>query len=291
MDKVFTEITPLGEKDCFSLVEREKNRISYPLHKHDELELNFIENCTGARRLVGDSMEEVGYYDLALVGGRLEHTWEHFKCKSTDIREITIHFSNDLLSENFLAKDQLSSMRQLFINARFGIAFEEEAIKHVIDKIKGISHHPAGFYRVLALLEVLFLLSEEKDYHLLASKSFAHAQDAPDSRRVRKVQAYIDEHYRDKIRLQSLSDLVGMSPTAFSRFFHYHANKTISDYIIDIRLGHAIRMLVETTDTVAEICYQCGFNNLSNFNRIFKKKKGYSPTVFRENYKQSKIVL
>lgn len=290
VEKVFTEITPLGSQDCFALVERHKEKISYPLHKHEELELNFVENCSGARRIVGDSMEVVGRMDLALVGGRLEHTWEQYNCRTTDIREITIHFSPNLLSEEFLSKDQVRTLRNLFINARFGIAFGEEAIKNVYDKLWGISKAKAGFYRVLALLELLYLLSEQQDYHLLASKSFAQAKDAPDSRRVRKVQAYIDEHYREEIRLQTLSDLVGMSSTAFSRFFHLHANKTISDYIIDIRLGHAARLLSDSTESVAEICYQCGFNNLSNFNRIFKKKKGCSPKVFRDNYKRSKMV-
>ena len=82
-----------------------------------------------------------------------------------------------------------------------------------------------------------------------------------------------------------------MTPTAFSRFFHLHTHKTVSEYTIDIRLGHATRMLVDSSHSVAEICYACGFNNISNFNRIFKKKKGCSPTVFRENYHKSKIII
>ncbi len=289
MERVFTEIANLGTEECFRLAERRKNIIRYPLHKHKEYELNFIENCQRARRIVGDSMEEVGYTDLALVGSGLEHTWEQYRCKATDIHEITIHFSGDLLSETFLAKDQMRSLRQLFINARFGIAFSEESIARLRPKILGVANARAGFYRVLALLELLYLMSIE-DYHLLASKSFARAFDAPDSRRVCKVQAFIDTHYREEIRLAQLSELVGMSQTAFSRFFHQHANRTVSDYIIDIRLGHAARLLVDSSSTVAEICYQCGFNNLSNFNRIFKKKKGCSPSAFREEYKRSKGV-
>ena len=89
----------------------------------------------------------------------------------------------------------------------------------------------------------------------------------------------------------TLANLAGMTPTAFSRFFHLHTHKTVSEYTIDIRLGHATRMLVDSTHSVAEICYACGFNNISNFNRIFKKKKGCSPTIFRENYHKSKIII
>ena len=82
-----------------------------------------------------------------------------------------------------------------------------------------------------------------------------------------------------------------MTPVAFSRFFKLRAGKTISEYIIDIRLGNATRLLVDTTNTISEICYECGFNNVSNFNRIFKKRKECSPKVFRENYRKTKLIV
>ena len=108
---------------------------------------------------------------------------------------------------------------------------------------------------------------------------------------MQKVEEYIDNNYSSEIRLQTLSDMVGMTPTAFSRFFKLRTGKTISDYIIDIRLGVASRKLVDSTMSVAEICYDCGFNNVSNFNRIFKRKKGCSPKLFRENYRKNKVVV
>lgn len=95
----------------------------------------------------------------------------------------------------------------------------------------------------------------------------------------------------DEIRLGTLADIAGMSPSAFSRFFKLHTGRTLSDYVIDMRLGYASRMLVDTSKSVAEICYECGFNNLSNFNRIFKKKKDCSPTEFRENYHKTRIII
>ena len=95
----------------------------------------------------------------------------------------------------------------------------------------------------------------------------------------------------DELRLAQLADIAGMSPSAFSRFFKSHTGRTLSEYIIEQRLGYASRMLVDTTNSVAEICYACGFNNLSNFNRIFKKKKNCSPTEFRENYHKTRIIV
>ena len=125
----------------------------------------------------------------------------------------------------------------------------------------------------------------------LSSSSFAKIEATSDSRRVQKVQNYIAAHYQEEIRLSFLADMIGMTPVSFSRFFHLRTGKTLSDYIIDIRLGFATRLLVDSSRTVAEICYDCGFNNLSNFNRLFKRKKGCSPKDFRNNYRKKKIVI
>ena len=99
------------------------------------------------------------------------------------------------------------------------------------------------------------------------------------------------DHYKEEIRLSKLADLVGMTSVSFSRFFKLRTGKNLSDYIIDIRLGFAARLLVDSTMSIAEICYECGFNNLSNFNRMFKRQKGCSPKEFRENYRKKKIVI
>ena len=108
---------------------------------------------------------------------------------------------------------------------------------------------------------------------------------------IQRVIRYINLHYTEEIRLSQLAELTDMTSVSFSRFFKLRTGKSLSDYIIDIRLGHATRQLVDSTKTVAEICYECGFNNLSNFNRIFKKKKGCSPKEFREIYYKKKIFV
>ncbi len=291
MNEVITEITPLSNRDCFYLADRHKDSFTYPLHKHEELELNFIEHCQGAKRIVGDSIETLKEYDLVLIGGGLEHAWEQNECTSSNMREITIQFSADLLGKTLLEKNQMSSLRKLMENAQNGIAFDLSAIMRMYDRIDEITRTQPGFYRVLKLLEILYELSLQDDYHLLTSSAFAHVHTTPDSRRVKKVEEFIDKHFRDEIRLQTLAELANMTPTAFSRFFKLRTGKSISDYIIDVRLGYAARMLADSTNSVVEICYDCGFNNVSNFNRIFKKKKGCTPSAFRENYHKNKVIV
>lgn len=291
MLNTITEITPLSEKDCFYLVDRHKTEFTYPLHQHAEYELNFVEGCEGACRVVGDSTEVLGNYDLAIIGGGLAHTWEQNTCTSPSIREITIQFSADLFGDNLLAKTQMGSLRRLLENARNGIAFSMPVIMRMYSRLTDILQTQPGFYRVIKLMELLYELSLEEDCHMLATSSFAQVNHSADSRRVQKIENYINTHFKEDIRLQTLADLAGMTTTSFSRFFKLRTGRTVSDYIIDIRLGYAARQLADSTTSVVEICYDCGFNNVSNFNRIFKKRKGCSPTVFRTNYMKRKVLV
>ena len=175
--------------------------------------------------------------------------------------------------------------------AQCGLAFPMEAIFKIYNQLDRLATEEQGFMAVMNFMTILYELSLFSDARQLSSSSFAKIEIVNESRRVQKVQRYINAHYQEDIRLAQLADLVGMTPVAFSRFFRLRTGKTLSDYIIDIRLGHAARLLVDSTVNVAEICYECGFNNISNFNRIFKKKKGCSPTAFRDNYHKSKIVI
>ena len=290
-DKIITEITPLSEKDCFYLVDRFKDRFTFPMHRHNEFELNFLSNCQGARRVVGDSIETVDSCDLVLVGHGIEHGWLQHECTSPAIREITIQFSEDLFGDIFLAKRQMQGIRNLLNESANGIAFSMPTIWKVHNRLEKLSTTDSGFQGLLDFMALLNEMAEIGDYRLLATSSFASVDPACDSRRVRKVQEYIDANYKEDIRLADLASLVGMTPTAFSRFFKLRTGKSISDYIIDVRLGHASRLLVDSTTSIAEICYDCGFNNISNFNRIFKKKKGQSPKIFRDIYQHHKKLI
>lgn len=292
MAKVFTEITRLSDKDCFYIVERHKTEFTYPLHRHKEFELNFIQNGKGVRRIVGDSVEEIGDYELVLVGGEeLEHVWEQGSCQSKDIREITIQFSGDIFGNELLSKNQFASIQRMLRRAEHGLSFPLSTIMKVYSVLDDIASDNERFVQFLKSLYILYELSVSEGTRVLASSSFAHSPRKVESRRVEKVRQYIDEHYSDQLKLADLAALVGMNPVSFSRFFHQRTGRTLSEYIVDIRLGRAARMLVDTSKTVSEICYECGFNNLSNFNRTFKARRNCTPRDFRAMYKKNKVVV
>jgi AraC-like DNA-binding protein len=244
------------------------------------------------RRIVGDSNEVIGEYDMVLITSPdLEHVWEQNICTSDNIREVTVQFYFDLSEDGFLSHNPFMSMRKMMQEARKGLCFPLDAIMHVYHLIDTLSSIKDGFYAVTQFMTILYELSKCDGARTLATSSYAKVEAESDSRRILKVKNYINKNYMDEIRLATVSDIAGMSPSAFSRFFKLHTGRNLSEYIIDLRLGYASRMLVDTSKSIAEISYSCGFNNLSNFNRIFKKKKNCSPSEFRENYHKTRIIV
>lgn len=288
---VLQESTPLAARDCFMVFSRVKDRFTYPIHIHTEFELNFIENGKGAQRIVGDSMEEINDLELTLItGDKLAHCWRDGNCKTTEIKEITIQFHSDLMNEGLLLKDQFSSVKIMFERAVYGLTFPQETIVGIKDRLYNLATQNSGAHSVLALFGILYDLSISTSREL-SSRSFYITNNQFDSRRVEKAHTFMTKHYESDIKLSDVANLIGMTDGGFSRFLRKQTGRSFIDTLNEIRLGHATRMLVDTTHSVAEVALSCGFNNLSNFNRIFKKKRGTTPTDFRKNYKRTKILL
>jgi AraC-like DNA-binding protein len=242
---------------------------------------------------VGDSSEVIGDLDLVLITSPdLEHVWEQHECKSDDIHEVTVQFHLDFDSPSSpFRTNPYKSIYRMLTRAKRGLAFPVEAILLVYHRLVRLSTIEEGFLAVQEFFFMLYELSKFDDARELATSSFAKVEIESESKRILKVKNYIDGHYKDEMSLEQLAELVGMTPTAFSRYFKQRTGKNLSEYIVDIRLGHAARRLVDTTDSVSEICWTTGFNTLSNFNRLFRKRKGCSPTEFREKYQKTKVIV
>lgn len=290
--RIIHEITPLMGKDVLYIADRHKKEFTYPIHNHSVYELNFVENAKGVRRIVGDSQEVIGDYDLCLITSPdLEHVWEQNECHSDDIREITVQFDFSMSDETLFGRNPYASITRMMQEAKKGLSFPLQAIMKVYGMLDSLSSVKDGFYAVQQFLTILYELSRCENARTLASSSYAKVTVEDDSRRILKVKNFISKNYMDELRLPELASLAGMSSSAFSRFFKLHTGRNISEYIIDLRLGYAARMLVDTAKSISEIGFDCGFNNLSNFNRIFKKKKGCSPSEFRESYHKTRIIV
>lgn len=290
LNGILQEITPLGEHDFMYIADRQKSCFDYPLHRHNVYELNFVENARGCQRIVGDNTETIGDYDLVLITSPdLEHVWMQGECTSADIHEITIQFYVDF-SQGVFSTNPFESISKMVARAQNGLAFPMPAIMKVYSRLIGLKQIKERFYLMHELFAILYELSKCDGARELSSSAFAKVEADSDSRRVLKVKSYISEHYVDDIRLEQMSEMVGMTPSGFSRFFKLSTGKSLAEYIVDIRLGHAARKLVDTAMSISEICYDCGFNTLSNFNRLFRKRKGCSPKEFREKYIKTKVM-
>lgn len=280
---IIREITPLTQNDCFTIFSRVKKEFSFPLHYHEELELNLIVNAKGARRIVGDHIDTIDDLELVLVGPNLYHAWFTHQCKSEEIREVTIQWHKDLFEEKLLRRNQLSFIRDMIDRSQKGILFSRDAAAGLAPRILALNQRK-GFDGVLELLSILHDLSTSPHMRTLSDASFTNQHFTYNSRRIEKAFEYMNNNYDKPITLGEVARLVSMTEVSFSRFIKKRTGNTFIDSLNEIRLGHASRMLIDTTHSISEISYHCGFNNISNFNRIFKKKKTCTPKEFRENF-------
>jgi AraC-like DNA-binding protein len=288
-NKLLREINSLTQSDCFTVFSRVKSEFDYSLHYHEEFEINFLRNAKGAKRMIGDHLEEIDDLELVLVGPNLQHGWFNHNSKGKEIEEITIQFHRNLLDENFLRRNQLSFIRKMFENSIKGVLFSKETTQAIMPRLNGLTQNN-GFDSVLELMSILHDLSISRNMRTLSNSSFNYTETfSYNSRRVTIIMDYLNKNFEKNISLNEASKLVDMTEVAFSRFFKLRTGKTFVDTLSEVRLGQASRLLIETTQSIHEIAYKCGFNNMSNFNRIFRKKKVCTPKEFRQAYNSSGV--
>lgn len=290
ISNVLREITPLTPSDCFTIFSRVKQKFDSPIHYHEEYELNLILNGKGIKRVVGGHIEIIDDLELVLIGPNLYHTWFMHQCTHDSITEVTIQFHKDLFDEKFLKRNQLSFVKSMLERSQRGILFSPETVQALKERLL-LMDKKTGFDSVLELLSVLHDLSMSRNMRVLSDSSFSDEKFNYNSSRIDKVFEYMNNNYNKQVSLAEVSRIASMPEASFSRFIKKRTGKTFVDSLNEIRLGHASRMLIDTNSTVAEIAYKCGFNNISNFNRIFKRKKFCIPKEFRETYTGNRVFI
>ncbi|MBQ8838711.1 MAG: helix-turn-helix domain-containing protein [Bacteroidales bacterium] len=292
---IFTEIPPIFADDIFVIFERRKTGFNFPIHVHPEYEINFISGARGAVRVVGDSVEEIGDSEMVLItGSNLEHMWKDGSALAgKEIYEVTIQFSPTLLEAGgLLEKKHFAPIKKMFQDGQNGIAFSDEAIRRSGVIIQQILSSSDGFNSFLLFLSLLNVMAHDDAYRVLSNSKFSSYHEAYDSRNIGIIMDFMNHNYHRKVTLEEAASLVNMSVPSFSRFIRSRTGFSFVNCLNNIRVGSAARILIdEPSETISSVAYRCGFNNLSNFNRIFKAKRGITPKEFRSYYKKNKIII
>lgn len=251
-------------------------------HHHPELELVVILKSTGTR-FIGDNIEQFCEGEVVLIGKNLPHMWlndkQYFEADSSlEAEAIVIHFKEDFAGKDFLKMPEMSSIAKLLERSGQGIKFSGDLhrFKHQIKNI----HEMSEFDRTMNFIQLLNYLAKNYDHTPLSSNGFINSFKKTGRNNLDKVYEHIVKNFKDNITRSNVAKIANMDPSAFSRFFKRIHRKTFTQYLLEVRIGYACKLLIENKNNISEICYESGFNNLSNFNRQFKKAMKCSPTDY-----------
>ena len=289
LKNIHHEITPLEPDDSFLVFDRHNTFFDYPIHYHKEFELNFIYNGKGVKRYVGDSVASISNIELVLVGPNLNHGWLSKETLDIEAHEITIQFSDKLFHEVLLSKKIMKPIKDMFQKAAHGILFSEGVSKEIYKYLVNISNF-TGMNYFIEFLKILQILATSENQVLL-SNYVAESITFNKSNRMETLYNFIQKNFKNKMTLEEVSSLLNMSNVSFNRFIKRRTGKTFIEFLNERRISHACMQLIETNDNIAQIAFDCGFNNIANFNRAFKKIKSITPTEFRDQFTGTKKIL
>lgn len=282
MTEIQQEICPITGEDLFIILDHINAKFEYAIHCHPEYEINVVINTHGTR-VIGDSEETFTGLDFVMIGPYIPHVW---RSTEKENHVVTIQFSPDLLNYPIMNKRLFLPIKQLLADSRQGLQFYGADAERIKDEIVELTRIQ-GFQTATRFLNILNSLAHAPRRKLVSnlyeSDNLIHQSK---SRRISKVCRYIEENISHKITLSDAAELVNMSDSAFSHFFKKQTGISFITYINNLRVAKACDMLANTTTSASEICYDCGFNNKSNFIRIFTKRKNMTPIEYRNHITQ-----
>jgi len=276
---------PLSPDSSFIHINWECNYFDKAWHFHKEYELVLIDRTEGTR-FIGDKVSYIKDSDLMLIGPNIPHlyrnTEEYYQNKGLVARSSFIHFTDDFLGSSFFGLPEMKLVRRLLDRSSLGLEIVNDANKYVKRQLKEMETLPPA-NRLIRLMEILVYLSTSKDLEPILSRAFT-ANNSNDTDKIDTVFQFILKNYKKEIYIEEIAEKLNMSIASFSRYFKHHTRKTFSNYVTEIRISHACRLLMEGNYSISEICYQSGFENLSNFYRHFKKHTGLIPKEYKGRF-------
>ena len=260
---------------------------SYPLHQHGELELIYIIESTGSCH-IGNKVEDFAPGSLMLIGSFLPHMHrnpsDYYEDNGLRVKAIIVQFSLGFVSSELFAYPEMKQINDMIKLSTNGIAFHVSEDDEVIKRLHSLLPL-TGADRFLHFLDFLHLLSRCKDYRLIEAAYIENYTLLQTDDRLVTVTGYLNRNYTSKISVAEVAKLACMNKTAFCRFFKEKTGKTLINYVNELRVAYACKLLLDGTTSVAQASFQAGFNNLSGFNRVFRSLIKMAPTEYRRQYR------
>ena len=252
-----------------------------------EYQLFVVLEGTGTR-FIGDSIKAFRPGELILTGPHLPHLWRsdesYFEKRDyLTTSGIVIYFNENFLGDHIMEKEEMVMLKKLFAKSMRGLDFYGQKKLQAVLMMQELTQM-RGIESVIHLLRILEILSSTREYHYISSKTYNNVFNKNETDRLNQVYEYVLKNFRRKISLEELAGLLCMTPTSFSRYFTTKNNKPFSKFVAEIRIKHACKLLAENRRSISRICYECGFNTLSNFNKQFKDIMLKKPTQYKEEF-------
>ncbi len=257
---------------------------TFPWHFHGEYEIVYVLKSNGTR-FVGDNIEKYQPGDITLLGTNLPHFWrsETGNDNQNRVNAIVVQFNKDFFKDEIRSYPEFFKINELLKLSARGVNFSGQEIE-VLGRMLRKLLKMEGLEQMLYFIKVLHLMGSSENFRLLASNGYQLDENKDISTRLDKIMFYINKNYRREITLDEVASKIGMNRTALSRYFKDKTGKTFIYFVNELRIGYACELLVENKLTVSQICFECGFNNLSNFNRVFLRQTGFTPVAYRLQY-------
>ncbi|RYU95427.1 AraC family transcriptional regulator [Emticicia agri] len=278
---------PSNTEQSFSIRHDIKPNFGTIWHYHPELELHYVIRGEGVR-FIGDNVSNFSSGEVLLLGENLPHTWrcnqEYFQGNADlQIEAIVMQFRPDCLGNDFLGLSEAYAIRKLYEKAKKGLIIQGGTAQ----QIKNLLHSAllaSPLQRLIVLLSILELLTESDEMEMITAANTFYQSNEMETVRLNNVCSYTLANYAKDIKLEDIAAIAHLSTTSFCRYFKLMTHKTYNDFLTEIRVSHACRALIENRLSIEFICFESGFNNLSNFYRHFKNVKGITPLEYKKQY-------